>query len=190
MQSVSSRIWTCVTVSISYNDNHYTTGTSIDGTRSGSTSPDQSGPGSDGNQGILHIPHSCRTGGSPSNSFVLYLEHLLVERSLTPLQRFSQCILQPNQLGYNQPGGKKLEWNTLHKDQLIGGFYSQPSYQSFRFDSFHYYFVFIQLFFLVGSTLGPSKKRFSKVDFWTQGHTLGIAAQDCSTTSPKRELWI
>ena len=29
MQLVSSRIWTCVAVSISYNDNHYTTGTSI-----------------------------------------------------------------------------------------------------------------------------------------------------------------
>ena len=28
MQSVSSRIWTSVAVSISYNDNHYTTGTS------------------------------------------------------------------------------------------------------------------------------------------------------------------
>ena len=28
MQSVSSRIWTRVAVSISYNDNHYTTGTS------------------------------------------------------------------------------------------------------------------------------------------------------------------
>ena len=29
MQSVSSRIWTRVDVSISYDDNHYTTGTSI-----------------------------------------------------------------------------------------------------------------------------------------------------------------
>ena len=29
MQSVLSRIWTCVAVSISYADNHYTTGTSI-----------------------------------------------------------------------------------------------------------------------------------------------------------------
>ena len=29
MQSVSSRIWTRVAVSISYNDNQYTTGTSI-----------------------------------------------------------------------------------------------------------------------------------------------------------------
>ena len=31
MQSVSSKIWTCVTVSISYNNNHYTTGTSTYG---------------------------------------------------------------------------------------------------------------------------------------------------------------
>ena len=29
MQSVSSRIWICITVSISYADNHYTMGTSI-----------------------------------------------------------------------------------------------------------------------------------------------------------------
>ena len=30
MQSVSSRIWTRVAVSISYDDNHYTTGTSYE----------------------------------------------------------------------------------------------------------------------------------------------------------------
>ena len=29
MQSVSSKIWTRVAVSISYDDNHYTTGTSL-----------------------------------------------------------------------------------------------------------------------------------------------------------------
>ena len=29
MQSVSSRIWTRIAVSISYDDNHYSTGTSI-----------------------------------------------------------------------------------------------------------------------------------------------------------------
>ena len=29
MQSVSSRFWTCVAVSISYDDNHYTTGTAL-----------------------------------------------------------------------------------------------------------------------------------------------------------------
>ena len=31
MQSASSRIWTRVAVSISYDDNHYTTGTSMIG---------------------------------------------------------------------------------------------------------------------------------------------------------------
>ena len=30
MQSVSSRIWTCVAVSISYDDNDYTMGTSLE----------------------------------------------------------------------------------------------------------------------------------------------------------------
>ena len=30
MQSVSSRIWTRITVSIAYDDNHYTTGTSFE----------------------------------------------------------------------------------------------------------------------------------------------------------------
>ena len=47
MQSVSSRIWTRVAVSISYDDNHYTlTGTTI---------LSQSGPGSNGNEEVLHI---------------------------------------------------------------------------------------------------------------------------------------
>ena len=40
MQSVSARIWTRVTVSISYDDNHYTTGTS--------------------KNGLLHIPQSIK----------------------------------------------------------------------------------------------------------------------------------
>ena len=38
MQSFSSRIWTRVTVSISYDDNHYTTGTSYNNNDDGSTS--------------------------------------------------------------------------------------------------------------------------------------------------------
>ena len=41
MQSVSSRIWTRVAVSISYDDNHYTTGTSTytTGTSTNNASP-------------------------------------------------------------------------------------------------------------------------------------------------------
>ena len=37
----------------------------IDRTLSGATTPGQSGPGSDGNEGVLHIPHSSRLTGAP-----------------------------------------------------------------------------------------------------------------------------
>ena len=47
MQSVSARIWTRVAVSISYDDNHYTTATSIKILIDPTTS-DQSGPGRSG----------------------------------------------------------------------------------------------------------------------------------------------
>ena len=40
---------------------------------SGSTSPVQSGPGSDGNEGLLRIPQSsCTAGTSPSDCLVSY----------------------------------------------------------------------------------------------------------------------
>ena len=44
---------------------------------SGTTTLGQSGPGSDGNKGILHIPQSSSiTGTSPSDCLVSYLRHL------------------------------------------------------------------------------------------------------------------
>ena len=48
MQSVSSRIWTRTAVSISYDDNHYTTGT-----LTGVTTQGQSGSGCNGNEEVL-----------------------------------------------------------------------------------------------------------------------------------------
>ena len=43
----------------------------IDRTLSGATTPSQSGPGSDGNEGVLCIPQSSSiTGASPSDSLV------------------------------------------------------------------------------------------------------------------------
>ena len=42
-------------------------------TLSGVTTPSQSGPGSDGNEGVLRIPQSSSiTGTSPSNCLVSY----------------------------------------------------------------------------------------------------------------------
>ena len=50
----------------------------IDRTLSGAITPGQSGPGSDGNEGELHIPQSTSiTGTSPSDFLVSYLEHSL-----------------------------------------------------------------------------------------------------------------
>ena len=48
----------------------------IDRTLSGATTTDQSRPGSDGNEEVLHIPQSPSiTEGSPSDSFLSYLGH-------------------------------------------------------------------------------------------------------------------
>ena len=56
----------------------------------------QSGPGSNGNEGVLRIPQSSSTAGiSPSDCSVSYPGHSLGGGCLTPLQRCSQCILQP-----------------------------------------------------------------------------------------------
>ena len=47
---------------------------------SGATIPGQSGPGSNGNEGVLRIPQSSSiTGTSPSDCLVLYPGHLLGE---------------------------------------------------------------------------------------------------------------
>ncbi len=63
---------------------------------SGATTPGQSGPGSNGNEGVLRIPQSSNTAGtSPSDCLVSYPGHSL-GGGLTPLQNFSQCILQPD----------------------------------------------------------------------------------------------
>ena len=84
MQSVTSRIWTRVAVSISYDDNHCTTGKwlnsyiwSKDGALTGSTAPSLGEPESNGNEGVFYTLKSSRTGASPSDSFVSYTGHSL-----------------------------------------------------------------------------------------------------------------
>ena len=59
----------------------------------------QSGPGSNGNEGVLRIPQSSSTAGtSPSDCLVSYPGHSL-GGGVTPLQRSSRCILQPQPTG-------------------------------------------------------------------------------------------
>ena len=62
------------------------------------TTLDQIEPGSNGNERLLHIPQSSRTGTLPSDGLVSYPGYSLgggVLWDLAPLQRFSQHIVQP-----------------------------------------------------------------------------------------------
>ena len=71
----------------------------IDRTLSGATTPGQSGPGSNGNERVLHISQSSSiTEASPSDCLMSYPGHLLVG-CLTPLQTWGQCISQPQLIG-------------------------------------------------------------------------------------------
>ena len=81
------------------------------GPLSGATTLGQSGPGSDGNEGVLRIPQSSSIAGtSPSDYLVSYPGHsfFLGGRGLTPLQRSSLCILLPQPTGQCTFGGSLL----------------------------------------------------------------------------------
>ena len=60
----------------------------------GATTPRQSGPGSDGNEGELWIPQSSSiTGVSPADCVVSYARHSM--GGILPICRDAVCILQP-----------------------------------------------------------------------------------------------
>ena len=69
----------------------------------GATIPGQSGPGSDGNKGLLCIPLSSSiTWTSPSDCLVSYPGHsFLSGGGLNSLQRSCRCIPQPRPTGQN-----------------------------------------------------------------------------------------
>ena len=71
---------------------------SIDRILSGAITPGQSGLRGDGNEGVLCIPQSSRTGFSPSDAVLWHIQDTCWW-GLTPLQRYSWCILQSQPLG-------------------------------------------------------------------------------------------
>ena len=80
---------------------------------SGATTSGQSGPGSDGNKGALRILQSSSiTGTSPSDYLVPYPEHSVLGGDFTPLQRCSQCILQPHPTSQLN----RISWSLLQKN--------------------------------------------------------------------------
>ena len=74
----------------------------IDRALSGATTPSQSGLGSDGNEGVLHIPQSFSiTGTSPSDCLVSYPGHSLVG-VLTLCRGAVGVFYSPSRLGFDK----------------------------------------------------------------------------------------
>ena len=71
----------------------------IDRTLSDATTLGQSVPGSNINEVVLHILQITKAGASPSDCLMSYPELLIQGWDLIPLQRCSQCILQPQSTG-------------------------------------------------------------------------------------------
>ena len=69
-------------------------------TLSGATTLSQSGPGSTGNEGVLHIPQSSIiTGALPSDCLMSYIQATHWGWGLTLLQRCSWRILKSQPTG-------------------------------------------------------------------------------------------
>ena len=67
---------------------------------SGATTPSQSGPGSNGNEGVLHIPQtSSITGTSPSDCLVSYPGHSLGGWGSYPSAKVQSMFIQPQPIG-------------------------------------------------------------------------------------------
>ena len=71
----------------------------IDKNLSGATAPGQSGPGSDGKEGVLRIPKSSSiTGASPSDYLVLYPGHSFGGGSYLSAEKQSVYSTAPSRL--------------------------------------------------------------------------------------------
>ena len=66
----------------------------IDGILTGTTTPRQSGSGSNSNQGVFYILKSSKTWASSSDGVQCHTQDTGWDTCLTPLQKCSQCVLQ------------------------------------------------------------------------------------------------
>ena len=85
----------------------------IDRTLSGATILGQNGPGSNGNKGELHIPQSSSITGTSSSECLVSYPGLSLGWGFTPLQKCSQCILQPQPTGWQYFGNMKDNFDVL-----------------------------------------------------------------------------
>ena len=69
----------------------------IDRPLAGATTPGKSGPGSDGNKGVLRIPQNSRiTRASPWDFLVSYSEHSLEQSNLSPEMQLVRSLAPVN----------------------------------------------------------------------------------------------
>ena len=71
----------------------------IDRTLSSASTPGQSGPRSDSNEGVLHIPKKLQHCWNLTIRLFSVISTTLIGGILTPLQRCSRCFLQPQLTG-------------------------------------------------------------------------------------------
>ena len=91
----------------------------MDRTLSEATTLGQSGPGSNDNEGVLHIPQSSsNTGTSPSNCSVSYPGHL---RGSYHSAKVHQYILQPQPTGQLYEKEKERERDERKSGRREGG---------------------------------------------------------------------
>ena len=92
----------------------------MDRALSGATTPGQSGPGSDGNEGVLRIPQSSNTAGtSPSDCLVSYPGYSLGGGGLPLCSEAVGVFYSPSQLGKfgDVLPPTKIEHNFTHDKQ-------------------------------------------------------------------------
>ena len=77
-------------------------------TLTGTTTPDQNGPGSNGTIGVLHILQSSRIGASPSDEIKSYLGYSLIENVLLLCRDALGVIYSPSRLGSNTRVSQKF----------------------------------------------------------------------------------
>ena len=90
----------------------------IDRTLSGATTLGHGRPWSDGIKRLISIPQIfCISEASPSDCLVSYAGHAL--SSLTPLQRCSWCILQPQPTGQVCVYNVFISYNKLLSEECV-----------------------------------------------------------------------
>ena len=97
----------------------------IDSTLSGAATPGQSGPGSNGNEEVHHIPQMSMAGALPSECFASYSEHLLVVvvvgsyNSEEMQSAYSTTPADKTERSKSEQARKKIHWKYIFVSKLL-----------------------------------------------------------------------